>query len=269
MKNKHRHGRLGWRWYHKLSFIETSNAYLTFPLSIKQKRSDSATELIYLLTIVFGGDSELEEIETPPRYRPESLKALCRLTRFTESEIKRIYRGFKAECPSGIVQEDTFRDIYAQFFPQGGSVLLKHIIMLFILVFRSTNTGHYSHYVFNTLDQGRSGLISFEDFVLGLSVLSRGTPEEKLRWTFSLYDINGDGFITKEEMKDVVTAIFELMGNCTEPLLEEGAVQARVDKVFQKMDQNHDGLVSLDEFLDCCCKDENIIKSISVFDTVI
>jgi len=34
-------------------------------------------------------------------------------------------------------------------------------------------------------------------------------------------------------MKDVVTAIFELMGNCTEPLLEEGAVQTRVDKVFQ------------------------------------
>ncbi|CAL8115189.1 unnamed protein product [Orchesella dallaii] len=201
--------------------------------------------------VKFALDSDLEEIETPPRYRPESLKALCRLTRFTESEIKRIYRGFKAECPSGIVQEDTFRDIYAQFFPQGA------------------NTGHYSHYVFNTLDQGRSGLISFEDFVLGLSVLSRGTPEEKLRWTFSLYDINGDGFITKEEMKDVVTAIFELMGNCTEPLIEEGAVQTRVDKVFQKMDQNHDGLVSLDEFLDCCCKDENIIKSISVFDTVI
>jgi len=25
------------------------------------------------------------------------------------------------ECPSGIVNEDTFKDIYAQFFPQGGS----------------------------------------------------------------------------------------------------------------------------------------------------
>lgn len=34
-------------------------------------------------------------------------------------------------------------------------------------------------------------------------------------------------------MKDVVTAIFELMGNCTEPLLEDGAVQTRVDRVFQ------------------------------------
>lgn len=24
------------------------------------------------------------------------------------------------ECPSGVVNEDTFKDIYAQFFPQGG-----------------------------------------------------------------------------------------------------------------------------------------------------
>jgi len=24
------------------------------------------------------------------------------------------------ECPSGIVDEDTFKHIYAQFFPQGG-----------------------------------------------------------------------------------------------------------------------------------------------------
>lgn len=70
----------------------------------------------YLLT-----DSELEEFETPARYRPDSLSALSRATRFTEDEIKRIYRGFKAECPTGVVKEDTFKVIYSQFFPQGGS----------------------------------------------------------------------------------------------------------------------------------------------------
>lgn len=65
-------------------------------------------------------DSELEDLETPPRYRPDSLEALCRATRFTRAEIKRIYRGFKAECPTGVVKEETFKMIYAQFFPQGG-----------------------------------------------------------------------------------------------------------------------------------------------------
>lgn len=56
-----------------------------------------------------------------PRYRPDSLNALIRSTRFSEAEIKRIYRGFKAECPSGVVKEDAFKIIYSQFFPQGGT----------------------------------------------------------------------------------------------------------------------------------------------------
>ena len=37
-----------------------------------------------------------------------------------------------------------------------------------------------------------------QDFVLGLSVLLRGSVTEKLRWAFNLYDINKDGYITKE-----------------------------------------------------------------------
>lgn len=31
-----------------------------------------------------------------------------------------MYRGFKQECPSGIVNEQSFKEIYSQFFPQGG-----------------------------------------------------------------------------------------------------------------------------------------------------
>lgn len=71
--------------------------------------------------VQFTDAAELEELgETTPRYRPDSIAALRRGTRFTDSEIKAIYRGFKAECPSGIFREDTFKIIYSQFFPQGG-----------------------------------------------------------------------------------------------------------------------------------------------------
>lgn len=33
---------------------------------------------------------------------------------------------------------------------------------------------------------------------MGLSILLRGTVQEKLNWAFNLYDINKDGCITKE-----------------------------------------------------------------------
>lgn len=66
-----------------------------------------------------------------------------------------------------------------------------------------------------------------------MSILSRGSLEEKLRWTFSLYDINGDGCITKEEMTEIVTAIYDLMGKIVEPLLEEDVVLQKVERLFQ------------------------------------
>uniref|UniRef100_A0A8D9ALP1 Kv channel-interacting protein 1 n=1 Tax=Cacopsylla melanoneura TaxID=428564 RepID=A0A8D9ALP1_9HEMI len=198
----------------------------------------------------FALDSELEELgESPARYRPDSLQALSKATNFTEAEIKRIYRNFKAECPSGVVREDTFKGIYSQFFPQGA------------------NVSQYAHYVFKTMDHTQTGLLSFEDFVQGLSVLSRGSVEEKLRWTFTLYDINGDGRITRDEMTNIVTAIYELMGKFAETVLEDGSVTNRVDSVFKKMDKNQDGVVTLDEFLECCLNDEDIQRSIQVFDT--
>lgn len=48
--------------------------------------------------------------------------------------------------------------------------------------------------------------------LVSLSTLLRGTTYEKLRWTFTLYDLNKDGFITKQEVTNVVLAVHELMG---------------------------------------------------------
>lgn len=56
----------------------------------------------------------------------------------------------------------------------------------------------YAHFLFNAFDMDRNGSIRFEDFVIGLSVLLRGSVTEKLNWAFNLYDINKDGYVTKE-----------------------------------------------------------------------
>lgn len=104
-------------------------------------------------------DSPIEEVvyelETTsrafPKPIPVALEDLCRLTKFTRQEIRVMYRGFKvikltkpshhhrdivvlienyflfqtflydkqAECPEGVVHENSFKDIYAKFFPHG------------------------------------------------------------------------------------------------------------------------------------------------------
>ncbi|XP_053407400.1 Kv channel-interacting protein 4-like isoform X5 [Mercenaria mercenaria] len=196
-------------------------------------------------------DHDIDDLEMQVvRYKPEGLDILCKNTKFTRKELQIMYRGFKQECPTGIVNEETFKEIYAQFFPQGDS---------------ST----YAHYVFMTFDHDRNGSISFEEFVMGLSVLARGSLPERLQWAFNLYDINGDGIITKDEMTDIVGAIYEMMGRFTLPVVEEYSAREHVDKVFSKMDLNKDGVISFEEFMDSCRMDENIVRGMTLFDTVL
>jgi Ca2+-binding EF-hand superfamily protein len=196
-------------------------------------------------------DQEADDSERQvTRYKPEGLDALCRSTKFSRKELQIMYRGFKNECPTGVVNEETFKYIYAQFFPQG-------------------DCSAYAHYVFNTFDQDHSGTISFEEFVMGLSLLLRGTLLEKLEWTFSLYDINGDGVITTDEMFNVVSAVYDIVGKYAEPRVDETTIRDHVSAVFQKMDTNKDGVITLDEFIDTCRRDADISRSMSVFDTIL
>ncbi|GFQ88469.1 calsenilin [Trichonephila clavata] len=107
------------------------------------------------------------------------------------------------------------------------------------------------------------------EFVLGLSTISRGSPTEKLQWTFNLYDINGDGCITREEMREIINSIYNLLGRFTEPCVSAEATRDHADRVFDKLDMNKDGIVTFDEFLEICLHDENITKSLSLLDTVL
>ncbi|XP_032986283.1 Kv channel-interacting protein 2 isoform X5 [Rhinolophus ferrumequinum] len=168
-------------------------------------------------------------------HRPEGLEQLQEQTKFTRKELQVLYRGFKNECPSGIVNEENFKQIYSQFFPQGDS---------------ST----YATFLFNAFDTDHDGSVSFEDFVAGLSVILRGTIDDRLNWAFNLYDLNKDGCITKEEMLDIMKSIYDMMGKYTYPALREEAPKEHVESFFQKMDRNKDGVVTIEEFIESCQK---------------
>uniref|UniRef100_A0A8C5BXY3 EF-hand domain-containing protein n=1 Tax=Gadus morhua TaxID=8049 RepID=A0A8C5BXY3_GADMO len=183
-------------------------------------------------------------------HRPESMDKLQEQTKFTKKELQVLYRGFKNECPSGVVNEENFKTIYSQFFPQGDSSM-------------------YAHFLFEAFDTDKNGSVSFEDFVFGLSIILRGTINDRLNWAFNLYDLNKDGCITKEEMLDIMKSIYDMMGKCTYPNMQDEAPREHVENFFQKMDRNKDGVVTIEEFIESCQKDENIMQSMQLFDNVI
>ncbi|XP_071772838.1 A-type potassium channel modulatory protein KCNIP1 isoform X2 [Centroberyx gerrardi] len=201
-------------------------------------------------------------------HRPEGLDQLQAQTNFSKRELQVLYRGFKNECPSGVVNEETFKQIYSQFFPHGGRVCVSTCTCVSFAP-SPADASTYAHYLFNAFDTAHNGSIKFEDFVTALSILLRGSVREKLQWTFNLYDINRDGYINKEEMTDIVRAIYDMMGKYTYPVLKNDAPKQHVDAFFQKMDKNRDGVVTLDEFILSCQEDENIMRSLQLFENVI
>ncbi|KAF0306796.1 Calsenilin [Amphibalanus amphitrite] len=179
------------------------------------------------------------------RAKPVRLDELCRDTKFTKREIRIMYRGFKQDCPDGIVQEETFKEIYAKFFPYG-------------------NSSSYAHYVFKAFDVNSNGEIGFKDLLVSLSTLLRGSVYDRLSWIFKLYDVNGDGCITKRELHDIIASVYDIVGRDTSPL-EERRIRDHSEKIFARLDRQGTGVVTVDQFVEACLKDDVISSSLRVY----
>ncbi len=49
-------------------------------------------------------------------------------------------------------------------------------------------------------DSNGDGHIDFREFMFVLYIMSNGSPEENLKQIFRIFDINGDGAISKKEL---------------------------------------------------------------------
>ncbi|KAL5007446.1 hypothetical protein ScPMuIL_016252 [Solemya velum] len=110
------------------------------------------------------------------------------------------------------VDRPHFRDILHQYFDMTDDILMDR--------------------VFRVFDKDNDSYLNPEEWVIGMSTFLFGVFDEKTRYCFDVYDLNSDGYISREEM-------FQLMKNSltkqpTEEDPEEG-IKDLVELILKKM----------------------------------
>ena len=124
--------------------------------------------------------------------------------------------------------------------------------------FPGGNAEKYCSLVFKTFDTDQNGYIDFKEFLLAIYKQETGDNVEKLRLAFDMYDVDKNGVIDLEEMRNCIQAIYDMLGaNIRQP---EESTEERASKIFSRMDQDQDGGLTLEEFLEGCLKDEELSK---------
>ncbi|XP_060052221.1 calaxin-like isoform X1 [Erinaceus europaeus] len=112
--------------------------------------------------------------------------------------------------------------------------------------------------VFCAFDKDNDNHINVKEWVKGLSVFLRGTFEEKLKFCFEVYYLNGDGYISQEEIFNMLKN--SLYQQSSEEESDE-AIQELVDLTLKKMDYDNDGKISFADF-EKAVKEERLLLEV-------
>ncbi|KAK3108187.1 hypothetical protein FSP39_002830 [Pinctada imbricata] len=113
--------------------------------------------------------------------------------------------------------------------------------------------------VFRVFDKDNDGHISEMEWIRGMSIFLRGHLEEQVKFCFEVYDMNGDGYISREEMFTLLKSSL-VKGNQEEDP-DEG-VKDLVELVIKKLDFDHDSRISLNDFKTGIDKDPLMMESL-------
>ncbi|KAG7217409.1 hypothetical protein INR49_021576 [Caranx melampygus] len=110
--------------------------------------------------------------------------------------------------------------------------------------------------IFRTLDTNGDGVVDFREYVMAISMLIEGSAVEKLHWSFKLYDKDRDGAITKEEMLEIMQAVYKM--SVAAALTEPNPLTAEecTNRIFLRLDKDNNAIISLEEFIEGALDDD-------------
>ena len=181
--------------------------------------------------------------QQPVLMSQESVDFVVEKTQATKEEVQAYYDNFLKEYPDGKMDKKGFREMMKKGFPdQDIGKLEKHIFRMF--------------------DANNNGKIDFREFMVVLTVISKGTPQENLEQIFRIFDANNDGTVSKKELYRIVKDLYSLLVKEDNP--NQATDKFLAETAFKEMDTDGDSKVTKEEFIRACIANEKITSMLAL-----
>uniref|UniRef100_A0A667Z312 Guanylate cyclase activator 1g n=1 Tax=Myripristis murdjan TaxID=586833 RepID=A0A667Z312_9TELE len=151
-----------------------------------------------------------------------------------KAQIQELCIIFMKECPSGALH-------------------LHELKRIFGVASSSEEESLYIETIFRSFDTNRDNRLDFLEYVAALNLVLRGNLEDRLKWSFKVYDRDGNGRLDKQEVKHIIRILCKIKVQRSNMDMTPNEV---CDRIFELVDQNKDGQISLTEFMEGAQKDE-------------
>ncbi|XP_068445018.1 guanylyl cyclase-activating protein 2-like [Clinocottus analis] len=158
------------------------------------------------------------------------------------AQIQELCIVFMKECPSGALHLHEFKRIFG--VPSS-----------------SAEESVYIETVFHSFDTNKDNTLDFLEYVAALHLILRGNLEDRLKWSFKMYDKDGNGKLDRQEVKRIIRILYKLKLPSSDVSMTASEI---CDRIFELVDQNHDGQISLSEFIEGAQKDEWVMKQLKL-----